>query len=304
MKLLPYIRKAKDIFLIDTNGNKYYDLSTNTNILGHSYKKLTTIIKNTLSACWNCRENSIYHRRLISLYEKIFGSDYHVRSCFSLIEFFSRLLNVSGHCLHIEGERLTHWFNKNLPGSVCDNTDKKITVIDMTELYLKAKGNNEVLKELIDTYSSNDATVTIHNYYWYPEPNIASSDADIVILPEFYSGNFSYVGILVNKRLLTGTDYTSDIYRIPSLYIASSLKMHYLLQKPIKPHIPHLKRDGFEQANRVFSPTDLTTGNHEQMVAYLREKHILITSEPPYYNYLPLTLEAHQSRHLREVFNA
>ena len=87
------IRKAKNAFIYTTDGQKYYDLTTNTNIIGHSHRLLTTLPKNALSTAWNIRGKSIWHNRFAKLIHSFFGEDYTIRCASSLTDLWLRMMN-------------------------------------------------------------------------------------------------------------------------------------------------------------------------------------------------------------------
>ncbi|MCG8569672.1 MAG: hypothetical protein MJB14_06000, partial [Spirochaetes bacterium] len=62
------IKRVKNHYLYDTQGNRYWDLQSNSNYLDFSAKKLTHTVKNALSVCWQSYNYpSLYHIR----YEKL-----------------------------------------------------------------------------------------------------------------------------------------------------------------------------------------------------------------------------------------
>jgi len=47
------VKKGKGPYIFYLNNkNKYFDLTSNANILGYSFKKLTTTVKNDISNRW------------------------------------------------------------------------------------------------------------------------------------------------------------------------------------------------------------------------------------------------------------
>ena len=110
------IKKSKDAFVYDFQGNKYYDLRKNTNIIGYSNKNLTNAVKGYIPSKWNLTGDTIYHRRIKSLFIKLFKADYFPAAVFSLTEVISRLINYSSekeYNLKFYGVRFNSWLNEN-----------------------------------------------------------------------------------------------------------------------------------------------------------------------------------------------
>ena len=55
--------KAKECYVRDKFGNRYFDLRRADNITGHSHQKLTTQIKNAVSTLLTLDLPTVYHKR-------------------------------------------------------------------------------------------------------------------------------------------------------------------------------------------------------------------------------------------------
>ncbi|MCK4799307.1 MAG: hypothetical protein KAT05_18180, partial [Spirochaetes bacterium] len=228
------LRRAKGIFVYDIQSTRYYDFQRNSNIIGYSNKKITTHIKNCISAGWNLYEDTVYHRRIKRLYEKIFSLDYYFKTCFSLTEFFARFLNYAqqnSFNLIIKGHRFKLWIKE-----YCNNIykeiksySKNIIIYDMAEIFLESGGDIKEFNKKVKNLKKE--TITVFNYYWYPYLEINISDADIVILPQIYSGYFEYINILIKKDIKNYNFYSTEIDKIPCLYLAGSLKLYHTIKK-------------------------------------------------------------------------
>ena len=73
---LPVFKKGKGSFLYDLQGNKYLDLylANGTNILGNSYKKLTSEFKNRISSQYNFGLLTVHHLRFLSIINKLYSN--------------------------------------------------------------------------------------------------------------------------------------------------------------------------------------------------------------------------------------
>ncbi|HOV15444.1 MAG TPA: hypothetical protein PK771_14245, partial [Spirochaetota bacterium] len=130
------IRKAKDNYLYDIKQSKYFDLRYNTNIIGFSNKKLTTVVKNSISSCWNIKDNSICHNRFKTFISKKFGDQYILTSATGLKEFFLLLKNFfSDHSFTFYGERFQKYLNQNKITFNETKNSKNVAIFDMSELY-------------------------------------------------------------------------------------------------------------------------------------------------------------------------
>ncbi len=297
------IKKGKGAFLYDIKGGRFYDFQKNSNILGHSYKKLTTIVKNNISSKWNISEDTVSHKRMRKLFEDLFTSNYYLTSVSSLSEFIFRLNNYAlynSFNLNISGERFNLWFSENCNLISNDKKDSKknIIIYDMAEFFLQSEGNfNEFIK-IVKKIKKEE--ITILNYFWYPYLNIDTCNADIVILPEIYSGNFNYINVLINKKSIDKyKQLTTQLENIPALYLASSLKMFYLIKNIDTSISVNLNRDNIIQAGRLFSYKELNAYNKE--IDKYADKNIVLSKKPPFYNYLPLILEEYQIKYLTKI---
>ncbi|HPO49543.1 MAG TPA: hypothetical protein PLO89_04380 [Spirochaetota bacterium] len=289
------IKKAKNNYVYDIKGGKSLDFSRNTNISGYSNKKITTPVKNALSSSWNVTGNTLYHKRFKNLIKSRFGSDYILLSSQSRNEFFILLSHFyKDLAISFVGKRIKAYFeNKKLPLNFSKESKKNIFVYDMAEFYL------ENAKIDIDRDSLN-----VVDYFFYPEFNIETYGADIIILPEIYSGNFNYINILVKKNL-TGANYFSNPFEnIPALYVVSSLKSYFIAMNIFNNNafkLPVIKNDFFLQRGRIFSPKSVD--NYSEAMKNIKSDDIILNEEPPFYNYFSLTLEDYQIKKIGKIFN-
>jgi hypothetical protein len=297
------LKKRKDIFLYDLNGNKYYDFSTPLNIIGFSNKRLTHYIKNHISGTLRLTGSTIYHRRLKALFKELFGDEYELYAALSLEEIFLKMeaLFLNEFAIEPVGERFKEWYPNRVPSGEKNGKAKKIKTYDMTELYLNAGSDRT---KAFENVNKNDS-VKILNYFWYPEIELNTLDADLVILPELYSGNFSYLNILLRKtsklydkakRALT------EIEEIPSLYIASSLKYYYLIKEEKNIAMPvKLEVENILQTGRLFSFKEFDKEKIIDKSKIFYDNKIVINTNAPFYSYLPLRLEDYQKKYLKRV---
>ena len=296
------IKKAKDIFLYDIYDGRFYDLQRNSNILGHSYKKLTSLVKNDISSKWNISGNTVYHYRMKKIFEKLFSPDYHLSASFSLHEFILSLNNYSinnSYNLKFKGERFKLWLEEkcNIIKKDKENLQKNIIIYDMAEIFLRAEGDYNKFNDLVKNLKKEE--ITVFNYFWYPYLDLNIDNADIIILPEIYSGNFNFSLILFNKNMKNYNQLCIDVEYIPSLYIASSLKMYYLIRRIKTEKKINLKWNNFIQARRLFSYKDIN--EYENIIDNYFNKNIILSKDPPYYNYLPLVLQDYQVKYLLKI---
>ena len=186
-------KKGKGIFVYDIHSNRYYDFENNLNILGHSNKKLTATVKNHISSSWNLFGDTIYHRKIKQLHNRNFPN-YYLTNTFSLIEFFNNLLNFANSKsfkIVSTGDRFNLWIQEYCNyKNIGTKNSAKIIIHDMAEKFLKTGEDYANLLKNI-----RKEKITILNYYWFPYLEIDTCNADIIILPQIYNGNFKYLNI-------------------------------------------------------------------------------------------------------------
>ncbi|OHD19748.1 MAG: hypothetical protein A2086_11420 [Spirochaetes bacterium GWD1_27_9] len=293
-------RKAKDSFLYNIKSEKYYDFRHNTNIIGHSHKKLTNLVKDSISSAWNLQIDSIYHRRFMKFMETNFSDKYHIKFSFSLQEFFLKLFNKFNNSkIDIIGERFKKYISYNeISINNDNNNDYNIKIYDFAEIYLNFGGNKEKINKYVEGIDKNN--LAVFNYFWYPSFEININKADIVILPEIYCGNFKYVIILISKELNEFANFCEEIHSVPSLYLSSSLKNYYVA-KSLEENNIKIENNDFIFADRIFSYKNIS--QIDNLYNKFLEKNILLNNIPPFYSYLPINLEEYQRKYVLRAFN-
>lgn len=294
-------RRAKGAYLFTIHHEKYLDLRENSNILGHSYKKLTTVVKNSISSSWNIKDNSIYHLRFNKLITSLFNNNYYTFFSYSLQEFFLRLfafLKTNRFNIAIETQNFKDWLNYNLiEYEHNDNSNKVALIFEMASLYINTHGKvEEIIKKI-----ENKKGVKILNYFWWPELEVKSLDSDLIILPQLFCGNFQFIAFLIKKDsvLIEVGNCFKEIP--PSLYLVSALKNYYLIKQAFNKYkLIKLKWTDFLQINRIFTYTK-SEGYFEVVRYFKTEKKVLLNEKPPYYNYLPIILEEHHKKFLSRL---
>ncbi len=305
------IRKAKNSYLYDIKQSKYFDFRFNSNIIGYSNKKLTTTVKNSISSSWDIKLDSTYHRRFKTFIRKRFGDRFVLRCANSLVEFFLLLINhYKGYLFNIFDDQFDSYIKnynisldrENLDSENGKNSLKGISIYDIAHYYLHDKD----IKNSIDNDATKfkDKNIKIFNYYHYPKSEMGRDLADIVILPEIYSGNFNYVNILVDKDLEGYQLFTNPIESLPSLYLQSSIKNIFVIEKLLKSNrftFPELNEEIFIHKERLFTFRD--SSDIDAKSQKLVNKNIILNTKVPYYNYFPITLLDYQIKQLRRIFN-
>jgi hypothetical protein len=290
------LKKAKENFIYDIHSNKFYDFRSNTNIAGFSHKRLTTFVKDNVSSAWNIKDNSIHHNRFKKQIEQLFGENFILKSSHSIEEFFSRLI-LTNPDIDFTGKNQTQWLKEKHIITENNSNSKKIFVIDMAELFLESGENIEMFNENISKIKHDG--IVIFNYFWFPLLEISTTGADIIILPELYSGNFGFVNVLVKEN---NYNFLNEFENIPSLFASSALKNYFVIKSCTgSPEGRfNLLNKNFKVSGRIFIPENLA--EIENLTKIFEEKNILINNKPPFYNYLPINLEEYQIKYLKKVF--
>jgi hypothetical protein len=297
------LRKAKGAYVKDIKHNLFYEFDKNINILGHSHKKLTTIAKNNISSSWNLTGNTIYHARIRKLFSRLFPGQYNIYSSFSLEEIFLKLYIYSekNSCsLELFYDNFCSWLTKKCGLDLKNKSSgKKIIVYDMAQIFLDAKGDMENFNQAVSGLKKGN--ITVFNYFWFPYPEISSDNADMIILPEIFSGNFKYVNMLIDKKLEKDLNLFHAIEEVPSLYISSSLKAYYIIKSITEGLTARLDWKNFIQAKRLFVYEHPEEPSYREVMEKFKGEKIFLNQDPPYYNYLPINLLEHQKKKLSRI---
>ena len=169
----------------------------------------------------------------------------------------------------------------------------------MAEIYLKAGGEEEKFSSLVKALNRKE--INVFNYYWFPHSSIVTGEADAIILPEIYSGTFSYANILIKKSSVLYNDRTflvNDIEKIPSIFISSSLKYYFLMKDFLNCDILKPNWDDFIFSGRIFSFKEIDLEKIKSISKKFFESKILLSDQAPFYSYLPMKLEDYQKKFL------
>ncbi len=287
------IKRAKECFFRDTTNKKFFDFSSIDNIIGYSNKKLTHVVKNGLSSAWNIENNSIYHGRFESFIKKEFGREYVPLFFNSIYELFLyiKIVFEKDYRININSDMFNLFLEES--GIVFDKDINKpqIEIIDYAY-------NTLFEKEIIAKENS------ILNYYLYPSTAIDIKGSLFTILPKIFSGNFSYVTLIIKQDSPIFDKLKKLSKEIPSLYLISSLKNIFLVreQEKLKKEVLSLESSKIIQKGRLFIFKDSEKENNN-LSDHLYEKGILINKKAPYYNYLPFLLNEHQEKHIKKVLD-
>ena len=278
------IKKAKNAFIYTTDGQKYYDLTSNTNIIGHSHRLLTTLPKNALSTAWNIHGTSIYHNRFLRLIRDCFGNDWTVRCASSLTELWLRMTNF-GIVPDFDSDDTPLYLESHSVKIPQDN--KNIRVIEAAAHYI----NNEEIP-----FDDN----IILNGWWYPELDIPTCNAKAVILPELFSGFTPTVFVLVRQECEQDFTFLDSIDSVPSFTVISAVNLFHTIHNQQNRDFQQLRLDSqiVQQRDRLFR----LNGTPAEYAGQFAANNILINTAPPYYSYLPINLEHYQIKALSRAF--
>jgi hypothetical protein len=302
-------KKAKGPYIYDIKGNKYLDLRTNSNIIGFSNKRFTNKIKDLISSNWNIRGNSIYHRRSEKLFKDMFTdehNEYELSTYSSIEEFFLRLFPIlmPSYSISIAGERSTKWLQTlGLSGSGKTDNKENALVFDIAEAFLMSRGDKALFYKNI--LPKQKGSLAVHNCYWYPYTDKMPHDADIIILPELFSGDLGYLNVMIKKDL-TDKNLFDALYNDPAkmtaIYPAASLAKYHLMNVPDTSAAMPFPGEEFISAGRIFSHKEPQGERYKALCRELYSQKILLNNEPPYYNYFPVNLTDDVIKYIKKAF--
>lgn len=273
--------KAKECYVRDKLGNRYFDLRRADNVTGHSHRKLTTQIKNAVSTHLTLDLPTIYHRR----YRKIISSL--TSDGLYEIYFFSSpqelLLKAAVLFGNIEADT--------------------VNMKDFLAGHGVKSGNGLKLRDFtLNRPNEKRMTQTIVWYYNYPRL-LSESDipnADIVVLPALYAGYTGGCAALINRNAKELINICQPLEKFPAIVFVTSTVFYYRSKALQEQNCFSFNNEKFLCNDRVFTLKDEYRHEMQDIVAALKSSGILINTLAPYYNYIPLTLDVHEIRHIKK----
>lgn len=273
--------KAKECYVRDKFGNRYFDLRRADNITGHSHRKLTTQIKNAVSVHLTLDLPTIYHKR----YRKIISSLtpdglYELRFFSSLQELLLKAAALFGN---IEADTV------NMKDFLAGHGIKS--------------GNGLKLRDF--TFNRPDEkkmAQTIAWYYNYPrlldENDIP--ETDIVVLPALYTGYTGGCAALINRSLKDLISICHPLEEFPAIVFATSTVFYYRAKALQEQKCFSFDNEKFLCSDRVFALKDEYRNEMQDIAAALKSSGIIINTLAPYYSYIPLTLDINEIRCIKK----
>lgn len=273
--------KAKECYVRDKFGNRYFDLRRADNITGHSHRKLTTQIKNAVSVHLTLDLPTIYHKR----YRKIISSLtpdglYELRFFSSPQELLLKAAALFGN---IEADTV------NMKDFLAGHGIKS--------------GNSLKLRDF--TFNRPDEkkmTQTIAWYYNYPrlldENDIP--ETDIVVLPALYTGYTGGCAALINRNLKDLISICHPLEEFPAIVFATSAVFYYRAKALQEQKCFSFDNEKFLCSDRVFALKDEYRNEMQDIAAALKSSGIIINTLAPYYSYIPLTLDINEIRCIKK----
>lgn len=273
--------KAKECYVRDKFGNRYFDLRRADNITGHSHRKLTTQIKNAVSVHLTLDLPTIHHKR----YRKIISSLtpdglYELRFFSSPQELLLKAAALFGN---IEADTV------NMKDFLAGHGIKS--------------GNSLKLRDF--TFNCPDEkkmTQTIAWYYNYPrlldENDIP--ETDIVVLPALYTGYTGGCAALINRNLKDLISICHPLEEFPAIVFATSAVFYYRAKALQEQKCFSFDNEKFLCSDRVFALKDEYRNEMQDIAAALKSSGIIINTLAPYYSYIPLTLDINEIRCIKK----
>lgn len=273
--------KAKECYVRDKSGNRYFDLRRADNITGHSHRKLTTQIKNAVSVLLTLDLPTIYHKR----YRKIISSL--AVDGFYELRFFSSPQELLLKTAAVFG------------GIEADTVNMK----DFLAGHGINAGNGLKLRDFtLNRSDEKKMNKTIAWFYNYPrlleEGDIP--ETDIVVLPALYTGYTGGCAALINRNLKELTRICLPIEEFPAIVFASSTAFYFRAKALREQKCFSFDNEKFSCNDRVFTLKDEYRNEMQDVAATLKSSGIIINTLAPYYSYIPLTLDVNEIRHIKK----
>jgi hypothetical protein len=274
--------KAKECYIRDKSGNRYFDLRRADNITGHSHKHLTTQIKNAVSTVLTLDLPTVYHKR----YKKILQS----LTCNGLYEicFFSTpqefLLKVAALFNNIEA------YTANMQDFLANHGIKKGNGIKLQDFTMQPCTNKEMSQ-------------SIAWYYNFPRL-LDESDipqADCVVLPALYTGYTGGCTVLINRNLKDLINIARPLEETAAIAFVTSTVFYYKAKALQEQKCFTFDNDKFMFNDRVFTLKDEYQNELQDVAASLKSNGVVINTVAPYYSYIPLTLDVHEIRRIKNA---
>ena len=276
----PYIRSMK--------GERFFDFSSSKNIIGFTDKIVTRSLKNNTTSLLNLNQKTIYHNRLLKIFNPKMLSNHSIclfSSLKELIYYFSYYYNG----MDTKGQR-----DSILLDSLGIKRSDSIQLHDMAELFLN---------DSVQNISPN--VINISNNYFLPfiDLNSINTKNEIIILPSLMSGYIDNVYVLISNELLKKCKGIRLFNQIPGYLIAHSLDFYHRIKGFSDISYPEISNDKLLQKSRLISFSNLDNKNIEKIYKTLFDHTIIINKSPPYYSYLPGILDENQKKKLLEQIN-
>lgn len=273
--------KAKECYVRDKFGNRYFDLRRADNIAGHSHRKLTTQIKNAVSVHLTLDLPTIYHKRYRKIISSLTSAGLYELYFFSSPQEF--LLKAAVLFGTIEADTV------NMSDFLTGHGIKSGSGLKLRDFTLSHSDEKKMDK-------------TIVWYYNYPrllnESNIPN--ADIVVLPALYTGYTGGCAVLVNRNVRELMNICHPLEEVPAIVFVTSTVFYYHAKALQEQRCFSFDSEKFLCNDRVFALKDEYQNEIQDIAAALKSSGIIINTLAPYYNYIPLTLDIHEIRRIKK----
>lgn len=273
--------KAKECYVRDKLGNRYFDLRRADNITGHSHRKLTTQIKNAVSVHLTLDLPTIYHKRYRKIISSLTFSGLYELYFFSSPQEF--LLKVAVLFGNIEADTV------NMRDFLIGHGIKSGSGLKLRDFTLNHS----------DERKMNQTIVWYYNY-----PRLLSEndipDTDIVVLPALYTGYTGGCAVLINRNVRELISICQPLEEFPAIVFVTSTVFYYRTKALQEQKCFSFDNEKFLCHDRVFTLKDEYRNEMQDIAAALKSSGIIINTLAPYYNYIPLTLDIHEIRRIKK----
>jgi hypothetical protein len=151
--------------------------------------------------------------------------------------------------------------------------------------------------------TNKEMSQSIAWYYNFPRL-LNESDipqADCVVLPALYTGYTGGCTVLINRNLKDLINIARPLEETAAIAFVTSTVFYYKAKALQEQKCFTFDNDKFMFNDRVFTLKDEYQNELQDVAASLKSNGVVINTVAPYYSYIPLTLDVHEIRRIKNA---